>query len=400
MFTTHPLMKSSTVFNQFKECTQQQYDGRLEIKSSDGQKWSFYYRLGQLFWATGGIHPYRRLRRLIAQNCPQQDINQLHLTSEHILIGYWDYRLLETLYGKQQISQKQFNAIVENTISELLFDLAQQTSFASLSWHLHPEVLIDAPISLMSANMSLQQMQDSWDKWSEAGLASFSQNLAPVVRQPELLKQQISPSIYKNFEKLINGKYTLLDLAVKMKQSILALTRSLLPYVRKGIVEFVEVDDLPLPITQINQNHQPIQIKKRYAPLIACVDDSPQVCKILEKIIGSNGLMFIDIQDPIQALPILIQSKPDLIFLDLMMPIVNGYELCAQLRRSSVFANIPIVILTASDKLFDQVRSKVYGATDFLTKPVETDKVMGVINKHFPKTASTPNNIYEFALSY
>ena len=64
------------------------------------------------------------------------------------------------------------------------------------------------------------------------------------------------------------------------------------------------------------------------------------------------------------------------------MPVASGYEICAQLRRISVFANTPVIILTGSDGLFDRVRAKVVGSTDFITKPVVADKVIGVIRKY------------------
>ncbi|AFZ22892.1 response regulator containing a CheY-like receiver domain and a GGDEF domain [Cylindrospermum stagnale PCC 7417] len=405
--TEQILIESDKLFSEFKKCSQQQYNGELNIKNSQGNKWTFYYQLGQIVWATGGTHPNRRWRRNLAQNCPQIDIDQVQLTAENILIDHWDYQLLAKLYKKQQIQREQIKAIVENTIAELLFDLAQQANSTSLSCDgLCPavrehqqEVRLEAPISSVCVSVALKQMQDSWHKWSESGLASISPDLAVVLRKPEQLQRQVSPAVYKNFEKFINGKHSLRDLAVKMKQSVLPVTRSLLPYNHKGITEFVEVSDLPLPVTKLKNNYQHTQLRTRNAPLIACVDDSPQVCKMLERIIGSKGLRFINIQDPVQALPILIQSKPDLIFLDLMMPVVNGYELCAQLRRSSVFVNTPLVILTGSDGLFDRVRSKVYGATDFITKPVETDKVMGIVNKYL-QTDSTVNHTYNLALSY
>jgi chemotaxis family two-component system response regulator PixG len=59
-----------------------------------------------------------------------------------------------------------------------------------------------------------------------------------------------------------------------------------------------------------------------------------------------------------------------MIFLDLIMPSINGYELCGQIRRVSRLANVPIVILTGRDGIIDRVRAKMVGATGFLTKPV------------------------------
>ncbi|MCC5614686.1 response regulator [Nostoc sp. CHAB 5836] len=390
---THPeLIFSDNLINEFKTCTQLQFNGELNIKSSKGSQWTFYYRLGRIVWATGGTHPFRRWRRHIAQNCPQIDVDKLHLCLQDVSIDCWDYRLLEKFYKTQKIQREQINSITENTIVELLFDLALQGNFGSISYNRSQKVILETPMSFTSAETSVKQMQESWKIWSEAGLASFSPDLAPILRRPTQLQEMVSPFVYKNFVTLINGKFTLRDLAVKMNQSVLTLTRSLLPYILKGIIELVEVPDIPLVVTEVNNKSITEQAKKPIAPLIACVDDSPQVCKMLEDIITSNGLRFVKIQDAVQALPTLIQDKPDLIFLDLIMPVASGYEICTQLRRIPAFAKTPIIILTGSDGLLDRVRAKVVGSTDFLTKPVVADKVMAILRKYLPTPSISINN--------
>lgn len=380
--------ESSQILSQFQQCTQTNYSGQLNFQSSQGNRWSFYYQMGQIVWATGGTHPGRRWYRNMAQICPQINLNKIRLKPEGKSIEYWDYRCLEILLKQNKIQQPQVNAIVENTVAELLFDLAQNINLRTLTCTQHPDIIIEAPISSTSANISLQQMQITWNSWVEAGLATVSPDLAPVLRKPSQLQQQINPTVYKKLEQLINGKHTLWDLAVKMKQSVLSVTRSLLPYIRDGITELVEVPDMPLA----DKSHSK---PRPNAPLIACVDDSPQICRLLEEIVGFNGLRFLKVEDPVQALSILIQNKPDLIFLDLIMPIVNGYELCTQLRRSQSFAETPIIILTGSGGLFDQARSKVYGATEFIKKPVKTEQVIEVINKHLSQSSGT--NVQNFS---
>ena len=390
---SHPeMMVSSELLDEFRTCTQIQYSGKLNIKSSKGHKWIFYYRLGRIVWATGGTHPFRRWRRHMTQHCPEIDIDQMQLNSKDLSTSndYWDYKLLEVLHEKQKIKREHINSVVDKTIAELLFDLAQQAHFNQIQCDRINDVILEAPMSFTSADMSLKFMQDTWKHWSEAGLANFSPDLAPILRRPEQLQQMVSPAVYKNFVNLMNGKYTLRDLAVKMKQSPLPIARSLLPYVLKGIIELIQVPDLPFKIGD-GQNKATVEEEPEppSGPLIACVDDSPQVCQMLEQILVPQGLRFIKIQDPVQALPILIENKPDLIFLDLVMPVASGYEICAQLRRISVFANTPVIILTGSDGLFDRVRAKVVGSTDFITKPVVADKVMGVIRKYIQTPSPT-----------
>ncbi|WP_016949830.1 response regulator [Anabaena sp. PCC 7108] len=378
-------MKLDTLLQEFKKCSLLQYNGKLCIQDLQGTNWNFYYQLGQIVWATGGLHPRRRWLRNMNLICPEININKIELRDENILVDYWDYLLLENLYHTRQIKQEQFNDFVTNTVGEILFDLAQQASVAHLSCEINQDTIFKALMISTSTNMFIKEMQDAWYDWSEAGLKRISPNLAPIIKNPEKLRQEVSKGFYTNFERLINGQHTLWDLAVKMNKSVLAVTNSLRLFIDKGIVELIEIPDLPSSITalqnSLNYKHNK-QLDQKNTPLIACIDDSILVCKILERIIVSNGMRFIGIQDTLEALPTLIQHRPNMIFLDLIMPLNSGYQICEQLRRCSCFANTPIIILTGSEGVFDRFRSKVFGANGFMNKPIYNDKVMQIVHKH------------------
>jgi two-component system, chemotaxis family, response regulator PixG len=84
----------------------------------------------------------------------------------------------------------------------------------------------------------------------------------------------------------------------------------------------------------------------------------------------------------LRIMPSLIRNKPDFIFLDLLMPITNGYEVCEQIRKTPSLKHIPVIILTGKDGLVDRMRSKMVGATGFLGKPVDADSVLKMLNKY------------------
>jgi chemotaxis family two-component system response regulator PixG len=83
-----------------------------------------------------------------------------------------------------------------------------------------------------------------------------------------------------------------------------------------------------------------------------------------------------------RAIATLLNRKPHIIFLDLVMPNTNGYEICTQLRKVSAFRDTPIIILTGNDGIIDRVRAKVVGASDFMGKPVDAEKVLAITNKY------------------
>jgi two-component system, chemotaxis family, response regulator PixG len=122
--------------------------------------------------------------------------------------------------------------------------------------------------------------------------------------------------------------------------------------------------------------------------LVICIDDSSQVCELMRSIVTEAGYRFISIEDATQVLPRLLENKPDLIFLDLIMPKINGYEICGQIKRVSSLAKIPIVILTGRDGLIDRLRSRVVGASEFIAKPITKDSIDNSLNKYIGISSS------------
>jgi two-component system, chemotaxis family, response regulator PixG len=120
------------------------------------------------------------------------------------------------------------------------------------------------------------------------------------------------------------------------------------------------------------------------SPLIAHIDDSQSDSLKMGKILKEAGYRFINVQEAISALPILLESKPSLIFLDLVMPIANGYEICTQIRRISALKDTPVIILTSNDGILDRVRSKMAGSSGFLAKPITKEKILPILQKYLP----------------
>ncbi|AFZ11917.1 response regulator receiver protein [Crinalium epipsammum PCC 9333] len=393
-------MVNQLLIHQFQKIIKEKFSGRLNIKSDSGVCWSIFFGKGQLIWATGGFHPARRWQRTVMQHCPKVNPKALTIretedfASDKSLGEHkGQYYALRILVKQQQMTQQQATAVITGMISEVLFDIVQQSALQPLNYTDYQQQILEPPLTLLSTEATLKQTLQVWKAWREAGLTKQSPNLAPVVRNQSKLQEQTSAAAYKNFITRINGKSTLRDLAVQMKQNFVALSRSLLPYMGQGIIGLVEVPDM---VTQANAKAGSQTTKEQVAdnsglkvaqtqslsPLVACIDDSPQTCQMMEGIFTQEGFRFLGIEDSMQALPKLIEQKPDLIFLDLMMPVVNGYEICAQLRKISAFANTPIIILTGSDGLIDRVRAKKVGATDFLTKPVDAQKLLGIPHQY------------------
>ena len=359
---------------------QERFSGRLILRSVS-QEWVVYLYLGRILYATGGIHPVRRWRRNLTVHCPEIALEQLKLpdnASIEVLNICWEYQFFCSWLEQRQTSREQVLSLVQAIVSEVLFDVIQAIQ---VTFEVKQESPLAAQLVLLDAEQVVVEVQKFWQSWQTAKIADRSPNQAPVIKQPEQLQQQTSASAYQALSALLDGQRTLRDLAVQMKRTDLEVSCSLLPYIQAGLVDLIEIADLPAPIPTTRAQGSPTPAaSQRY--LVACVDDSPLVCQTMEKILTTAGYQFLAVQDSLRAIATLLTRKPDLIFLDLVMPNTNGYEICTQLRKVSTFRDTPIIILTGNDGIIDRVRAKVVGSTGFLSKPVNAETVLEVARSH------------------
>jgi two-component system, chemotaxis family, response regulator PixG len=390
---------NQSLVNQLVQQKQKQFTGQMIVQAPSDMRWILHFRTGHLVWATGGKHIVRRLYRHLSQQCPQVDFEMLAIREDDRQSCGWDYQVLSILVCRQVIAQEDAQIVIANLISEVLFDILQYHQFIEFLTYDYKSTK-DAPdmatssIVMLDVEQIMVKTMENWSAWQKANLGFFLLHLAPVLSDLEALKKSTSARSYKNLVKLINGKRTLRNLAALMKKDEMVVVRSLFPLIQRGLVRLVELPDLhrPKPPQKGARTRATDTIKNKH--LIACVDDSRQVCWQLHKILKKAGHRLIRIQDPLKALFTLVESKPSLIFLDLVMPVVSGYELCTQLRRVAELQQIPIVILTSQDGIVDRVRAKIVGATGFMSKPIKEEKVLAVIEKYLanPKATSKSQN--------
>ena len=379
-------------------CIQKQFSGRLNIHSLSpaNEAWSLYYYMGRITWASGGVHPLRRWRRAIARTCPKLDLGSLEFPNE-TTDSCWEYETLCQFQEQQQLDRQQFQKIIVDCIVEVLFDVLQESQAEVLVGELHEETSITKPRIVLKGEALLKYAERQWQQWCEADFAGYSPNLAPVIANNALLKSSLSEKVYRRLVVLVNSRNTLRDLSVIVKKDLIQLTQSLMPRIQKGALQLVRVPDLNEKFTPGRNSGSSMAtdlVKENQSSpksantanqgeglLIACIDDSLQSCEVLEELLQEAGYRSFFIIDPLQAIPELIARKPALIFLDLIMPVVNGYEVCAQIHRVEQLKDTPVVFLTSQDRLVDRVRSKLVKASGFLSKPVDPDTLVKTIQQ-------------------
>ena len=115
---------------------------------------------------------------------------------------------------------------------------------------------------------------------------------------------------------------------------------------------------------------------------VMVVDDSNTIRKTVETILNKNGCQVITAIDGYDALAKIADSRPDLIFIDIMMPRLDGYQTCALVKNNPEFRGTPVVMLSSKDGLFDKAKGRIVGSDQYLTKPFSKDELLEVFEQY------------------
>jgi two-component system, chemotaxis family, response regulator PixG len=362
---------------QLKDIKLRSFSGNLIVHIESAPSWMLSFSLGRLGWISGGIEPIDRWQRNLAIACLDLPLDRLVKTNSH-----------EEIFLNSNTLAQQWAAI------EILFDIIQisqrggkQISYQKISIE-HNNIQSNSSLPLLDIEPILTRAIRAWQEWTSAGLANYFPSRFPIVRKSEHLAQLVTAHNLQEILLSIDGNRSLRNLAIHHRQHLLEFAKYLLPLLQSGAIVL-----LPQPKSKVinseDDNGDNLSSGILHGrnisssrPLIACIDDSILIYQNLENILNKYEYRSYGIQDSLKILPTLIRNKPDLIFLDLLMPISNGYEVCEQIRKTPRLKEIPVIILTGKDGWIDRMRAKLVGADGFLTKPVNAQSVIRIIEKH------------------
>jgi len=115
---------------------------------------------------------------------------------------------------------------------------------------------------------------------------------------------------------------------------------------------------------------------------VLVVDDSATIRRSAETMLANEGCEVITAENGFEALSKITRHHPDMIFVDIMMPRLDGYQTCAIIKNNAEFRETPVVMLTSKDGLFDMARGRVVGSDQYLTKPFTRDELLGAVKQH------------------
>ena len=121
---------------------------------------------------------------------------------------------------------------------------------------------------------------------------------------------------------------------------------------------------------------------------VMVIDDSKTIRRTAETLLKKEGCEVITANDGFEALSKIADHNPQIIFVDIMMPRLDGYQTCALIKHNQKFKHTPVIMLSSKDGLFDRARGRIVGSEQYLTKPFTKEELLGAIQQHALKNAS------------
>lgn len=118
---------------------------------------------------------------------------------------------------------------------------------------------------------------------------------------------------------------------------------------------------------------------------VLVVDDSNTIRRTAETLLEKAGCNVVTASDGFDSLAKIVDIKPDVIFIDIMMPRLDGYQTCALIKNNAEYKSTPVIMLSSKDGLFDKAKGRIVGADDYLTKPFGRAELLQALEKYVEK---------------
>jgi len=115
---------------------------------------------------------------------------------------------------------------------------------------------------------------------------------------------------------------------------------------------------------------------------VMVIDDSKTIRRTAENLLKKEGCEVVTAIDGFEALSKIAEHKPNIIFVDIMMPRLDGYQTCALIKHNRLFKSTPVIMLSSKDSIFDRARGRIVGSEQYLTKPFTKDDLIGAIKAY------------------
>ena len=354
---------------------QQQVSGtlQLEVEVQPGKCWQrvlIWYK-GEITY--GGSKLIDRgvlIRTLVQKHKPEYSQSIEGWLIQQLVYPHSSRELLGFLVQRQVLTWEQIETWAQG---QVVYTLEQAISFAG-KYRFTPQTEVDfyhgtdgAGLNWNQLMMTVNTRQQYWSKITNLipGIAAV-----PLPPTPAMLAKISEVAIEQHSRKWFDGQRTIADIATVLDRDPLQVARSYAQWVQMGWMHCQQPVDISLE-----------SIVPPELPIVLSVDDSPIVQTRIKRALSDYCEVLLA-NDAMSALHLLARQPVDLLLLDVTMPGIDGIELCQTLRRMSKFTQLPIIMLTAKDKSYDRALAEMVGATEYLTKPLNDEKLIAIVNQY------------------
>lgn len=361
-------VKNVEPFNVILQLIGRQFSGCLRLMA-DTEFWSIYFEQGELVYGTTSVDAFQRLEYYLNQIGQQTVGTGLGMDEVPSLMSATrvqerliyekmksvdalpspDYQAICWLVDQKYLTYSQASNLIQAITTDSLESLMSLKQGTCKLFRSHQRNLI-RKLCKLNTRLIIDscRKQARW-KRHENGV----DKIAPERPKEEAISHQNKP-IQDSFSSSLKSQYK----------------------TRLG----------PTQTGRISNNRSHVG-KQTYT--IGCIDDSPAVLKSLRSYLDDKQFSVFTVSNPVKALMTIIRHKPDLILLDVMMPELDGYELCSLLRKHPEFKGTPIIIVTSNTGLVDRAKAKVVRASGYLTKPFTKEDLVKSIGKYLNLSSMT-----------
>ncbi len=363
METTNIDNNSGSPSQLLQSIVNREISGHIIVSSKDDSsiQWNLYLGSGKIHYANSVIGKKERLNYLVKQHLPDLDSSW-----EGQPINC-DYQTICQLWKQTGLSL--------NTIRQLLFDTTQEALLnlmllSQVTVRLEKTVGLDPLLVSIPLKNIVFPIKEKVKQWRQLRSAIPSPFYRPFFEDWENLPYaNLTDEDHLFLESVSNylkNKSCIYEISAHSSKTVLEVAQFFQPLVQSGLVTMLPYD---IPKAKVIER-----------PIIACIDDSKAIQRMVKVTLESSGYEVLNILEPSQALTTFIKNKPALILMDINMPEIDGYELCQLLQHSSHLKDIPVIMLTGRDGLLDRIRARMVGAVDYMSKPFNPQELISMIN--------------------
>ncbi len=337
-----------------------QSSGRLTIYDPTDEfiQWRFYLGNGKIHYANSVVGQQERFRYLSKQYLGT-------IPPEYLSSFVCDYQTICQVWQAKQLSLRE--------VRHLLFQVTQEACIHSLALpqarvEFDRQLGLDPILLCVSLNQLILPIRTQIRAWVQVRSEYSSPFQRPYLEKPDEIKDLSwidvkEHDFLQSIQDSLSQNLCLYEVAAKAKKTTLELASFLQPFIKSRVMTM----------------HPYQKLEKDERPIIACIDDSKAIQKMVKLTLESSGFRVIGLEEPAQALTTLVRSKPALVLMDINMPGIDGYELCRMFQQSTLLRNIPIIMLTGRDGIIDRIRARMVGAVNYISKPFHPQELVTLV---------------------